>query len=268
MRAIDAWVNVRLGPPAPWQKTVAETVFNRPASDVFRAFTVAETIEMMDRLDVERAILTVRAERADSEVLEFVERHPSRFQLSATVDPTRGMRALRDLEALHKTHPLALARVIPCLHNLAPNDRVYYPLYAKCIELGLPISVNTGIPAPMLPGRCQDPIALDDVCLFFPDLKIIMANGADPWWSVAVRLMVKYKNLYLMTSGFAPKYLPAELLEYMRTRGQEKIIFASDFPFLTIERCLSEAKSLALDEAVLEKYLYSNAAGLFAPPAR
>jgi predicted TIM-barrel fold metal-dependent hydrolase len=149
------------------------------------------------------------------------------------------------------------------MYDLPPNDRAYYPLYAKCCELGLPITVNTGIPGPPLPGRCQDPMHLDDVCLFFPDLSIVMANGADPWWSVAIRLMVKYPRLYLMTSAFAPKYLPAELLTYMNTRGKDKVMFATDYPFLTMERCLAEAQALDLRDGVLDRYLYENAYRVF-----
>jgi predicted TIM-barrel fold metal-dependent hydrolase len=100
---------------------------------------------------------------------------------------------------------------------------------------------------------------LDRVCLHFPQLKIIMQHGADPWWDVAIRLMIKYRNLYLMTSAYSPKYLPDSLLHYMNTRGKHKIMFASDHPVLTMDRCLEEAGALDLRPGVLEKYLYENA---------
>jgi predicted TIM-barrel fold metal-dependent hydrolase len=147
--------------------------------------------------------------------------------------------------------------------NLPPDDKAYYPLYAMCIDLDLPISVNTGLPGPPAPGRCQDPIYLDEVCLFFPELKLVMAHGADPWWNVAIRLMIKYANLYLMTSAYAPKYFPPELIHFMNTRGQDKIIFASDHPVLSMERCMKEAQDLDLREGVLEKFLHGNAKKLF-----
>jgi predicted TIM-barrel fold metal-dependent hydrolase len=86
-----------------------------------------------------------------------------------------------------------------------------------------------------------------------------MQHGADPWWDVAIRLMIKYKNLYLMTSAYAPKYLPESLIHYMNTRGQHKIMFASDHPVLSMERCVKEARELDLRPGVLEKYLYDNA---------
>jgi predicted TIM-barrel fold metal-dependent hydrolase len=261
---IDAFVNVVMGSaerPA-YLVRVAEDYFKR-ADEIFHDISVAELLALMDRIGVEKAIITTRAETPTAHALSFPATRPDRFLLSAYVDPRRGMPALRELEQLVRNHPVALARVVPFMINLPPDDRVYYPLYAKCVELELPISVNTGIPGPPAPGRCQDPMYLDEVCLFFPELKLIMAHGADPWWQVAIRLMLKYSNLYMMTSAYAPKYFPPELLHYMNTRGQDKILFASDHPVLSMERCLKEAMELDLREGVLHKFLYQNSARLF-----
>ncbi len=147
--------------------------------------------------------------------------------------------------------------------NPPPHDRVYYPINSKCIELNLPIAINTGIPGPPMPGKCQDPMYLDEVCVFFPELKLIMAHGADPWWDVAIRLMIKYRNLCLQTSAYSPQYFPRELIQFMNTRGQDKILFASDHPVLSFERCVKEAEALDLREGVLDKFLYANAERLF-----
>ena len=112
----------------------------------------------------------------------------------------------------------------PGAHHAVPGEPAaerqgVLPVYAKCIELGLPISINTGIPGPPMPAEPQRPLYLDEVCLFFPELTLIMAHGADPWWGEAIRLLLKYPNLYMMTSAYAPKYLPAELIQFMNTRG-------------------------------------------------
>ena len=260
MRVIDAWVNAAMPrTPAAWQVDVAENVFKRSVDSIFRTFSAEELIDQMDEAEVQLAVLTLQADRPSKAILGYAEKHPARFAYSVLVDPSRGMKAVRQLEALARSHDVKLARVIPCLHDAAPNDRMYYPLYAKCIELGLPISVNTGIPGPALPARHQDPIHLDDVCLFFSELKVMMANGADPWWDVAIRLMKRFDNLYLMTSAFAPHYLPPSLLQYMNARGGHKVMFATDFPFLTMSRCASEARALGLHELALSNYLHANA---------
>lgn len=256
---IDAWVNVTLPKvPRPWQEEIVRR-FGREPSEVFREFSVEELLGQMDRLGVDRAVLTLRAERPLPRVLKFAEDYPDRFCFSALVDPRQGMKALRQVKTLAQNEPMRLARVVPSLVDLPPNDRVYYPLYALCCELELPLSVNTGIPGPGLPGRCQDPLLLDDVCLFFPELKLIMANGADPWWDVAIRLMRNHPNLALMTSAYSPAALPESLLSYMRGSGKTRVMFASDFPFLTMERCLKEARELDLPESSVEAFLGGNA---------
>jgi predicted TIM-barrel fold metal-dependent hydrolase len=259
-RAIDTFVNVNMGSMErpDYLVRVAEDYFKR-AEEIFKDISLQEMLDTMDRCGVEKSVLSLRAENPSEYVLSFVRARPDRFVLAAYVDPRRGMTALRALQAVVKNEPVVLARVVPFMINLPPDDKVYYPVYAKCVELGLPISVNTGIPGPPAPGKCQDPIYLDEVCLFFPELKLIMAHGADPWWQVAIRLMIKYRNLYLMTSAYAPRYFPPELIHFMNTRGQDKILFASDHPVLSMERCITEAQALDLREGVLEKFLYGNA---------
>lgn len=261
LRAIDAFVNVNMGSQErpDYLVRVAEDYFKR-APEIFKDIDLPQMIDLMDRCGVETSILSLRAENPSEQVLAFTRARPDRFVLAAYVDPRRGMHAVRALEKVVRNEPVALARIVPFMTGLPPDDKACYPIYAKCIELGLPISVNTGIPGPPAPGKVQDPILLDEVCLFFPELTLIMAHGADPWWNVAIRLMLKYRNLYLMTSAYAPRYFPPELLHFMNTRGQDKIMFASDHPVLGMDRCVQEAQELDLREGVLDKFLYANAA--------
>src|SRR5688572_16213990 len=149
MRIIDAWVNAELPRiPSAWQKQVAELLFKKSVNSVFRTFTAEELIENMDEAGIRKAILTLDAARPSKALLEYATKHPERFAFSAIVDPSTGMTALRQLDAVMRSHDVRLARVIPSLHNTPPDDRMYYGLYAKCIELQLPISINTGIPGP------------------------------------------------------------------------------------------------------------------------
>lgn len=260
LKAIDTWVNVDLPPrPQAWQRQAAKQLFKRDEQEVFRQYSVEELLQLMDASGVEKAVLTLNALRPSPTVLKFKEQAPDRFDFSLLFDPRGGYNALKSFAELARNHDIVTARVIPSLSNIPPDDKIYYPLYTKCCELELPISVNTGLPGPPLPGRCQDPIHLDEVCLFFPELVIIMAHGADPWWDVAIRLMRKYPNLYLKTSAYSPKALPQCLLHFMNSGGADKVMYGSDFPFLTMERCMKEARQLDLKPEVLEKFLYSNA---------
>jgi len=264
-RAIDCWVNVSMGEGAPpeFLKRVAADYFKR-SDEMFRSFTPAELLAQMDEAGVEKAILTMGSEAPSPEILAFPKADPARFALSVSVDPRRGMKAVRELEALVRNEPVVLARVTPFMvGQVPPNDYRYFPLYTKCIEWDLPVSINTGLPGPPMPGRCQDPMHLDEVAYFLPELKIVMAHGADPWWNVAIRLMIKYRNLHLMTSAYAPKYFPPELIQFLNTRGKHKILFASDHPVLDFRRCVAEAEALPLRDGVLDLFLYENANRLF-----
>ncbi len=259
-RVIDLWVNVNMGAMAgaDFMVRVKDDYF-KAGDDFFKSLTPDETIEAMENAGVEKCLITVDPERLDDTLLEFPKQYPGRFFFALQPNLKHGMKALWALEDIARDQPVVLARVTPFGLDLPPNDPIYYPFYAKCIELDLACGVNTGIPGPPVPGECQDPMYLDRVCLHFPQLKLIMQHGADPWWEIAIRLMIKYKNLYLMTSAYAPKYLPESLIHYMNTRGKHKIMFASDHPVLSMERCVKEARELDLRPGVLEKYLYENA---------
>ena len=88
------------------------------------------------------------------------------------------------------------------------NDKRFYPIYAKCIELDIPICITTGVPGPRVPMACQKTELIDEVCWFFPELKFVMRHGAEPWDALAVKLMLKWPNLYYSTSAFAPATTP------------------------------------------------------------
>jgi len=253
VRAIDPWVNISmLGGQAPpkWLVRVKQDYF-KAGDDFLEDLSLDELLAQMDSAGVEKAILSVMVQKPLDSVLAFVDARPDRFALAVNVSPLRLLDDCWALEEFTRTGPVAMARVVPFLYDLPPDHRSYYPLYTKCTELDLPISINTGIPGPPVPGECQHPMHLDRVCLDFPQLKVCMAHGSDPWWGVAIRLMLKYANLHLMTSAYLPKYFPPELVQFMNTRGQDKILYASDHPVLSMKRCITEAVVVCLPSAVL-----------------
>ena len=268
MRAIDCLVNVDMGdmPQPAWMIRVKEDYFK--AGDSFLKSTeLPELLDDMDAHDVERAILLTAVGKSDDRAQRFAAERPDRFALGVGgLDLLRPMKTLRELEAFVRDNPVAYAVVGPSFWGdgmYPPSDAVYYPLYTKCCELDLPLCLNTGIPGPPIPGEAQNPMHLDRVCVRFPELRLCMVHGADPWWDVAIRLLLKYRNLRLMTSAWSPKRLPPSLLHYMATRGKERVIFASDHPVLSFERCLGEARALDLPDDVLDAWLHGNADAFF-----
>jgi predicted TIM-barrel fold metal-dependent hydrolase len=268
--AVDCWVNPFTPEIASAQRPeflvrVATDYFHR-VDEVFKGTPLDEMVGMMEASGIAAGLLTIDASDP-APMAEAAARYDGRFLLSAVVDPMQGMNALRTVEHLVREFDVRLIRMIPFLINKPPNDKVYYPVYAKCVELGVAVSVTTGIPGPPMPAEPQRPLYLDEVCLFFPELVMVMAHGADPWWGEAIRLLLKYPNLYMMTSAYLPKYLPPEMLQFMNTRGADKILFATDFPFLPFDRCVQTARELDLRPGVLQKYLSENARRVFRFPA-
>lgn len=267
-RAIDCLVNVDLGDQKQpdWMVRVRDDYF-KAGESFFKSPELPELLEDMDKQGVDRAILLAKVGAEEGRALRFVEAEPDRFMLGVGgFNLLKPMKTVRALESFVRDHPVAYATVGPSFWGdgmYPPSDAVYYPLYTKCCELDLPLCMNAGIPGPPLPGEVQHPMHLDRVCVRFPELKLCMIHGADPWWDVAIRLMLKYRNLRIMTSAWSPKRLPEELLHYMRTRGKDRVLFASDYPVLSMERCITEATALDLDGDVIDNWLYGNADAFF-----
>lgn len=267
-RAHDMLTNVDMGDmkPPEWMIRVKEDTFK--GGDSFLASRdLDEVLEEMDTLGVERAVLIARMPDVSSRTRKFVEERPDRFSLGlGGFDFMRPMPSIRTLQSMVADFPVSYTISGPSFWGdgmYPPDHAVYFPLYTKACELELPVCLNTGIPGPPLPAEAQNPIHLDRVCIRFPELKLCMVHGADPWWDLAIRLMIKYRNLRLMTSAWAPKRLPESVLHYLRTRGKNRIIFASDSPVLSQTRCITEATELALPPDVLDAYLYGNAQEFF-----
>jgi predicted TIM-barrel fold metal-dependent hydrolase len=267
-RAIDCLVNVDLGDrkQPEWMVRVKEDYF-KGGESFMASPELPQLIDDMDGHGVERAILLSNLNVDRDRGQRYANERPDRFALGVGgLDLLRPVKSLRKLEAFVKDNRVAYVVVGPSFWGdgmYPPTDAVYYPLYAKCCELDLPLCMNTGIPGPPLPADAQNPIHLDRVCIRFPELKLCMMHGADPWWDVAIRLMLKYRNLRLMTSAWSPKRLPESLLQYMRTRGKDRIIFASDSPALSMDRTLGEAAKLDLTDEIRDRWLFQNGKSFF-----
>ncbi|GAY14363.1 amidohydrolase family protein [Mycobacterium sp. shizuoka-1] len=268
-KVIDGLVNVHFGETEQqpsWMLKVRDDYFKGPPS-MFAPVDMAELLDEMDEHGVRKAVLMDNIVTPHVTARRFARARPDRFALAmGGLNLLTPMPTLRALAAVVADLPVVYAAVGPSFWGDAqypPSDAVYYPLYTKCAELDLPLCLNTGLPGPPIPGEVQNPIHLDRVCVRFPELRLCMIHGADPWWDIAIRLMIKYENLRLMTSAWSPKRLPDNLLHYMRTRGPNKVMFGSDWPVLRMRRVVPEAAALDLAPDVLDNYLYNNAAEFF-----
>lgn len=268
----DGWVNAN---PPGWSERMSP-VHQEALDRLFdaREEAVAGTdvdalLALMDATGVDMAMLTALPElhedieAAVAYMARARDAHPDRFLISAGVDPREGMGALRRMERWTSEAGVSLFRLIPYWIGLPPDHAAYFPVYAKAIELDVPVSVNIGMPGPRMPGRIQQPALLDDVCLHFPELRLIGCHMGHPWVEEVVSLLVRHPGFHLMTSAWAPRYYPDAIVHHAATRGIGRVLWASDHPALPIERCLREAAALPLAGRAREEFLGGAAARLF-----
>jgi uncharacterized protein len=225
---------------------------------------VTVVLDEMDHHGIERAMVGVTFGRGGA--TKAVEQHPDRFFGSFQVDPNAGMDGVRDLVKAYETLGIKAATAFPagCSPQVPINDARFYPLYAKCIELDIPIAVCTGVPGPRVPMACQKTELIDEVCWYFPELKFVMRHGAEPWDALAVKLMLKWPNLYYSTSAFAPKHYPKTIVDYANTRGADKVMYAGYFPMgLSLERIFKDMPDVPFRDNVWPKFLRENALRVF-----
>ncbi len=216
------------------------------------------TLHEMDRFGVERGLIGV-----DNEVgVRALKEHPDRFIASSSVDPNQGMEGVRKMVREYEEFVVRAFGAFPagCLPQVPINDAKFYPFYAKCVELGVPIFVCAGVPGPRIPMACQHVELIDQVMYDFPELVFVTRHGCEPWEDLAVKLMLKWPNLYYATTAFAPKYYPEAIIRYANSRGADKIIYGGYFPMgLSVERIMTDMQDLPLKDEVWPKFLRDNA---------
>lgn len=257
--AIDAWINPNPANPSDDQVTY---LFPGLKERVTRGTSLPQLIDELDAAGVGHGVLCAGySGPGDMDwVCRAIDQHPDRFSGSVVIDPHRGMEGVRFLERLVRDQGFKMVRFLAFESQIPYDHPYYFPFYAKAVELDIAVGVNVGIPGPKVPGKHQHPLALDEVCHYFPDLRIVMSHGGEPWADLCVKLMLKWDGLHYMTSAFAPKHIPQPIIDYLNSRGADKILWASDYPLLTFERCMREVAALPIrDEQRRAKFLRGNA---------
>ena len=243
----------------------AEYLFKDAGERMSVATDPDSVVSMMDEFGVQMAQIGVNPRHPEA-AIELFERYPTRFFGEVADNPHDGMQGVRLLEEVIRSHRnFKAASAAPCLLNpqVPIDDRKFYPIYAKCCELNIPISILVGVPGPRVPYRCQHPGLLDEVAYFFPEMNIVMRHGGDPWTDLCVKLLLKWPNLFYSTSAWAPKHYPRNILQFANKRGRDKVLFAGYFPGLSYERIFRELDELPLSEDARRSFLWDNAIRVF-----
>jgi predicted TIM-barrel fold metal-dependent hydrolase len=225
---------------------------------------IDEAFAEMDKCGVEQGLFG-----NGEQVLEANQRYPGRAHASLEVDPNDVMGAVRKIRKAKDKYDIKAVSVFPsgCVPQVPVDDPKMYAVYATCVELDIPVIANAGIAGPRFPSACQHVELFDRVCYDFPELRLVMRHGAEPWEEHAVKLMLKWPGLYYMTSAFAPKYYPKAIVDFANTRGADKIMYAGYYPMgLSLERIFTEMPNVPFRDHVWPQFLRNNALRVFKLP--
>jgi predicted TIM-barrel fold metal-dependent hydrolase len=233
------------------------------------AIPPAFTLAALDAAAIDRALVSAWYGPGgpildNDSVAALVRAHPDRLLGVAAVDLMRPMAAVRELRRAVRTLGFVGLRLLPWLWRLPPNDRRYYPLYAECVELGVPFCLQVGHAGPLYPSEPGRPIPyLDEVACDFPELTIVAGHIGYPWTTEMIALATKYPQVHIDTSAYKASRYPPELVAFMAGHGRRKVLFGSNFPMITPTECLAGLDALALSDEARGLFLGGNAARVF-----
>ena len=215
--------------------------------------------------------LSGRPQRSNDEVADFAAANPDVAIAFASLDPHRGAEAVREARRLVSSGRVRGLKLHPPLQEFVPNDRMAYPLYEVFAEARLPVLFHTGHSGigTGMPGgggvrlKYGHPMPIDDVAVDFPEMPIILAHPSFPWQDEAISICLHKPTVYIDLSGWSPKYFPPQLVQYANTQLKHKVLFGSDYPFLTPDRWMADLDKTAIRDEVKPLILRDNAVKLF-----
>ncbi len=219
---------------------------------------ISVTLHEMDRFGVEIGLIGAGGDVSR----KALHTYPDRFIAQGGVDPNKGKEGIRDMVRQYEEFGVRSFGAFNSGFDpqVGIDAELMYPIYDKCVELDVPIFSCAGVPGPRLPMWPQHVERIDKVMYDFPELVFVTRHGCEPWVDLAVKLMLKWPNLYYSTSAFAPKYYPKEIIDYANTRGADKVIYAGYFPIgLSLERIMKDMQNVAFKDEVWPKFLRENA---------
>jgi len=256
----------------PEYRHIFDHIFGRPGL-LARGITLEEMVAEMDAANVQQVMVSGADSRRVNGLLvenEWVaglaQRLPGRVIAGVGIDPLRPiMDVVREIESLVRNHGFFFLKLFPYSVDLQPQDRRFYPIYAKCCELDIPVWTQVGHTAGLMPSEPGRPIHLDRVALDFPDLRIIGAHIGWPWEQEMIAMALKHPNVYISTCGHAPDHWPAAFTQFALTRGKRKVIFGSNWPYIPYSRYFKKFDEIGFTPEGEQLFLRDNLLRVLGP---
>lgn len=225
---------------------------------------------------IDRAVLQAEWAAGDYRAMNdavhrIVTGHSDMLTGYVTVNPDAGDNMAAVVEQEVRERRARGVNLQPFSYRVLANDKRFYPLYSKCQELGVPVTIHSSInfsnDRPIDYGR---PLYLDEIACDFPDLTIVANHGGWPWVNELVAIAWKHANVYIEIGAVAPKYIGAPgtgwetLMQYGNSSLlSDRVLFATD-NMIPYQRAVQELQELPLKDHVKEGWLGENAARLLA----
>ena len=234
--------------------------------------TVEEAIKEMDEVGVEKIFIAAdklwswRESKLGIDVSietisKMVEESNGRIVGGVSYNPLRIKESLQEIETAVRDYGFKYVWFHPVSFGIAPNDKKCYPLYAKCLELEIPVCYQSGQCAEPLPCENGRPYYADDVAIDFPDLTLVLTHTGWPWTTEWMSMLWRHPNVYGNIGAYFPSFLDPNLVHFMDTTGQDKIFWATNGYGLA--RSKSEFMELPVRDRVKKKVLRENAIRVF-----
>ncbi len=227
-----------------------------------------EIVEELDRLGVELGVITGRDSETtygspsnNGSVLSFCHAYPNKFVGFWGIDPHKGMAAVREIVRAVEELGMKGVALDPYLAHIPASEARFYPIYAKCAELGVPVFI-TMAPPPQVPGAIleyADPRDVDRVARDFPELTLIMSHGAYPYVNECLFVCQRNANVYMDFSEYERAPMADVFVQGMSGPVADKVLFASAHPFIELKDALDAYARFELSEEVRRKVMYENA---------
>ena len=240
------------------------------------SISIEKMVETYRAIDTMAVIFSVDAETETGDlpdpngyVAQTVESYPDVFVGFCSVDPRKGKAAVEELERSVLSLGLQGLKLHPIHQAFFPDDPAFIPLFAKAEELGIPVLMHSGYAAAgaNAPGGGGFELAysrpiphVDSLAARHPDLTIIMAHPAWPWIQEQVAVALHKANVFIDLSGWAPRYIPKDLIAEASGRLRKKVLFGSDYPYISPVTWLEQFQELDIRDEARPLILHDNAA--------
>jgi predicted TIM-barrel fold metal-dependent hydrolase len=235
--------------------------------------TIEAMIGKMDEAGVEKVFITqtkmwsyrnhwMYMDTTIDEVAQYTTRYPDRFVGLAGYNPFRIKESLQEIEQGVTQYGFKGVYVHIYGFDIPLSDAKMYPLFAKCVELDIPVSMQVGHVLEAMPSEHGRPIYLDKIASDFPELKMIGAHTGWPWAAELISACYKWDNVYFGIDGWLPKYLGPEILHFMNSRmGMDRCVWGTNG--LPWKASLDQMDQIGLKDDVKRKVLRDNTVQLF-----